>query len=71
MSGIYKLVFIILICVYYLGLDRLPGLSDRPKLGYTEAVLHESMRLSSVVPSGVTHMTTCDTEIGKKYVIII
>lgn len=40
-------------------------MEDRPHLGYTEAVLHESMRLASVAPGGVTHATTCDTEISK------
>ncbi|XP_060575779.1 steroid 17-alpha-hydroxylase/17,20 lyase-like [Ruditapes philippinarum] len=46
------------------GKDRLPGIDDRPNLSYTEAVLHESMRLSTVVPLGVQHMTICDTEVG-------
>ena len=47
------------------GLERLPGVADRPNLGYTEAVLHESMRMSSVAPSGLFHETMCDTEICK------
>lgn len=38
-------------------------MDDRPNLAYTEAVLHESMRLASVAPSGLTHATSCDTEI--------
>ncbi|WAR13178.1 CP17A-like protein [Mya arenaria] len=46
------------------GRDRLPGLDDRPDLAYTEAVLHESMRISTVAPSGVWHETLCDTSIG-------
>lgn len=46
------------------GKGRLPGLKDRPDLGYTEAVLHESMRLASVAPLGLTHMTMCDTYIN-------
>ncbi|XP_060558042.1 steroid 17-alpha-hydroxylase/17,20 lyase-like [Ruditapes philippinarum] len=46
------------------GKDRLPGVADRPNLGYTEAVLHESMRLASVVPSGVFHQASCDTELS-------
>ncbi|KAL4220212.1 cytochrome P450 2 subfamily U member 1 [Mactra antiquata] len=45
------------------GKHRLPGVEDRPNLGYTEAVLHESMRLSSVLPIGVFHVAACDTEI--------
>ena len=51
------------------GKDRLPCMADRPDLGYTEAVLHESMRLASVAAGGVTHSTSCDTEIGKCGVI--
>ncbi|XP_045200320.2 steroid 17-alpha-hydroxylase/17,20 lyase-like [Mercenaria mercenaria] len=46
------------------GRERLPGINDRPNLSYTEAVLHESMRVGSVVPLGVPHMTICDTEIA-------
>lgn len=40
-------------------------MDDRPNLSYTEAVLHESMRLGTVAPSGVAHATSCDTEISK------
>ena len=40
-------------------------MSHRAELSYTEAVLHESMRLASVAPTGVPHMTTCDTSIGE------
>ncbi|WAR13175.1 CP17A-like protein [Mya arenaria] len=46
------------------GRDRLPGLSDRPDLAYTEAVLHESMRIATVAPTGAWHETLCDTSIG-------
>lgn len=46
------------------GKDRLPSMIDRASLTYTEAVLHESMRLVSVLPLGFQHMTTCDTEIS-------
>lgn len=46
------------------GKDRLPGMADRSDLGYTEAVLYESMRLSSVIPTGIAHATACDTDIG-------
>ena len=48
-----------------LGKDELPKLCHRPHLSYTEAVLHESMRLASVLPTGVIHATTCDTSIGE------
>lgn len=46
------------------GLDELPKVRHRPQLSYTEAVLHESMRLSSVLPTGVLHQTTRDTSVG-------
>ncbi|XP_060566927.1 steroid 17-alpha-hydroxylase/17,20 lyase-like [Ruditapes philippinarum] len=46
------------------GRDRLPGVADRPNLAYTEAVLHESMRLSSVAPLGIFHQASCDTEVA-------
>ncbi|XP_053404194.1 steroid 17-alpha-hydroxylase/17,20 lyase-like isoform X2 [Mercenaria mercenaria] len=46
------------------GRDKLPGINDRPNLGYTEAVLHESMRLGTVAPLGLPHMTLCDTEVA-------
>ncbi|XP_053403116.1 cytochrome P450 2D15-like [Mercenaria mercenaria] len=45
------------------GRDRLPGINDRPNFGYTEAVLHESMRLGTVVPLGLPHKTMGDTEV--------
>ncbi|XP_041348377.1 steroid 17-alpha-hydroxylase/17,20 lyase-like [Gigantopelta aegis] len=39
-------------------------MSYRNHLPYTEAVLHEVMRLSSVVPLSLPHTTICDTKIG-------
>ena len=41
----------------------------RPHLPYTEAVLHESMRLSSVIPTGALHKSSCDTSIGTGFVV--
>ncbi|KAL4226039.1 hypothetical protein ACF0H5_014027 [Mactra antiquata] len=49
---------------HVVGKDRLPKMSDRDDLCYTEAVLNESMRLASVAPTGVLHMTACDTTIA-------
>ena len=46
-------------------------MSHRAELSYTEAVLHESMRLASVAPTGVPHMTTCDTSIGELCRLIV
>ncbi|XP_060572065.1 steroid 17-alpha-hydroxylase/17,20 lyase-like [Ruditapes philippinarum] len=45
------------------GKERLPGLADRPNLGYTEAVIHESMRLATIGPTGIFHESSCDSEI--------
>ncbi|KAK6175231.1 hypothetical protein SNE40_013738 [Patella caerulea] len=45
------------------GDDRYPTTSDREGLTYTDAVLHEVMRIGSVAPVGVPHMTSCDTTI--------
>ena len=37
------------------GRNRLPRLSDKPELPYTEAALHEIQRIGSIVPLGVPH----------------
>ena len=52
------------------GFDDLPRMSHRPNLAYTEAVLHESMRLGTVAPTGVFHRTMCDTSVGRFRVYI-
>ncbi|XP_071154402.1 steroid 17-alpha-hydroxylase/17,20 lyase-like isoform X2 [Mytilus edulis] len=46
------------------GKNRLPGVKDRENLSYTEATLHEVMRLGLAVPVGVPHSTLCDTTVG-------
>ncbi|VDI54487.1 Hypothetical predicted protein [Mytilus galloprovincialis] len=43
------------------GNDRLPTVKDRENLSYTEATLHEAMRLGTAVPIGLPHSTICDT----------
>ncbi|XP_033643982.1 cytochrome P450 2J6-like isoform X2 [Asterias rubens] len=43
------------------GRNRLPRLSDKPELPFTEAVLSEIQRMGSIVPLGVPHKCTEDT----------
>ncbi|XP_069116630.1 steroid 17-alpha-hydroxylase/17,20 lyase-like isoform X2 [Argopecten irradians] len=45
------------------GRDRLPGLEDRPSMPYTEAVLHETMRIATVAPLGVPHAARVDAKL--------
>ncbi|XP_067686406.1 steroid 17-alpha-hydroxylase/17,20 lyase-like isoform X2 [Haliotis asinina] len=49
---------------HVLGGREFPSVSDRSNLPYTEAVLHESMRLYMVAPCGIPHKTLCDTKVG-------
>ncbi|XP_071136102.1 steroid 17-alpha-hydroxylase/17,20 lyase-like isoform X2 [Mytilus edulis] len=46
------------------GKERLPGVNDRESLSYTEATLHEAMRLGTVSAFGLPHFTVCDTHVG-------
>ncbi|XP_063841591.1 cytochrome P450 2L1-like [Scylla paramamosain] len=42
----------------------LPNLEDKPRLPYTEAVVHELLRITSLAALGAQHVATRDTEIG-------
>ena len=42
------------------GHGRLPNMSDKPKLPYSEAVVHETLRLGNIVPFGVPYYVTED-----------
>ncbi|KAH0512972.1 Cytochrome P450 2S1 [Microtus ochrogaster] len=44
-----------------LGPGRAPSLSDRARLPYTDAVLHEAQRLLALVPMGMPHTLTRTT----------
>lgn len=44
--------------------DSPPTLEDKPRLPYLNAVIYESLRMSSVVPSGVPHYVEKDTQVG-------
>ncbi|XP_072018469.1 cytochrome P450 2J4-like [Amphiura filiformis] len=46
-----------------IGRDRLPKLSDREDLPYTDAVIYEASRIGTVFPLSVPHYTTADTTI--------
>ena len=50
------------------GLDRLPGLKDREKLPYVDAIVREVLRWQPVAPMGLPHMTTKD-DICEGYLI--
>uniref|UniRef100_A0A182S588 Cytochrome P450 n=1 Tax=Anopheles funestus TaxID=62324 RepID=A0A182S588_ANOFN len=46
------------------GQSRLPLLDDRTHLPYCEAVLREALRIDTLVPSGIPHVATIDTELA-------
>ena len=48
-----------------MGRNRFPSLDDKPNLHYMNAVLHESMRVASLVVTGVAHYTNADIPVGK------
>ncbi|XP_035709560.1 methyl farnesoate epoxidase isoform X2 [Folsomia candida] len=50
------------------GPSRQPCLNDRNEMHYTQAVMHEVMRDSTLVPFALFHNTTEDTEIGGYFV---
>ncbi|XP_077982770.1 steroid 17-alpha-hydroxylase/17,20 lyase-like [Glandiceps talaboti] len=47
-----------------IGQNRRPLLSDKGKLPYCEAVIHEVMRIRTATPFAIPHTTLCDTAVG-------
>ena len=45
---------------HVIGNSRLPSLSDRGQMPYADAVVHELLRMSSVLPLGAPHTATAD-----------
>jgi len=50
------------------GHERNPCLNDRDQLHYIRAVINEVLRISSVIPLGVPHKTTCNTTLAGHYI---
>ena len=46
------------------GASRLPSLSDKPRMPYTEAVMQEILRKSSIASVGLVHTALQDTTIA-------
>ena len=47
------------------GREMLVSLSHRPRLSYTEAVLHEAIRMYPIVPLALPRATSCDVDLRK------
>jgi len=46
------------------GSSKQPSMSDRERLPYTDAVLHEVQRMANILPLNLLHMAGRETSVG-------
>ena len=51
-----------------IGQNRLPTMSDRPNLPYTDAVIHEIQRVGNIVPLNGLRMAAKDMTLGGYFI---
>ncbi|XP_066532437.1 cytochrome P450 2J2-like isoform X2 [Hoplias malabaricus] len=51
-----------------IGHSRLPSMTDRPNMPYTDAVIHETQRLGNIVPLGAPKRACKDTMLGGYFI---